>query len=163
MDLSSSNLCSSRVSLVHTTVLLYFSTCCAVLSCSVVSYSLRPCGLSSARLLCPWDSPGKDTGVGCHALLQGIISTQGLNPSFPHCQWIPVWAIREVSHLWDNFIHTLYTLFQQIPEYLLCVRWWGVKCKQNKVPWLMEKATLLDKILRKTSDETSGKRSQIDG
>ena len=31
------------------------------------------------RLLCPWDSPGKDTGVGGHALLQGIFSTQGLN------------------------------------------------------------------------------------
>ena len=29
---------------------------------------------------CPWDSPGKDTGVGCHALLQGIFLTQGLNP-----------------------------------------------------------------------------------
>ena len=26
---------------------------------------------------CPWDSPGKDTGVGCHALLQGIFQTQG--------------------------------------------------------------------------------------
>ena len=32
-----------------------------------------------ARLLCPWDSPGKNTGVGCHALLQGIFPTQGLN------------------------------------------------------------------------------------
>ena len=30
-------------------------------------------------LLCPWDSPGKNTGVGCHALLQGIFPTQGLN------------------------------------------------------------------------------------
>ena len=29
-----------------------------------------------ARLLCPWDSPGKNTGVGCHALLQGIFPTQ---------------------------------------------------------------------------------------
>ena len=29
---------------------------------------------------CPWDSPGKDTGVGCHALLQGIFPTQGSNP-----------------------------------------------------------------------------------
>ena len=26
----------------------------------------------AARLLCPWDSPGKNTGVGCHFLLQGI-------------------------------------------------------------------------------------------
>ena len=31
-------------------------------------------------LLCPWDSPGKDTGVGCHFLLQGIFPTQGSNP-----------------------------------------------------------------------------------
>ena len=29
---------------------------------------------------CPWDSPGKNTGVGCHALLQGIFLTQGSNP-----------------------------------------------------------------------------------
>ena len=33
-----------------------------------------------ARLLCPWDSPGKNTGVGCRALLQGILPTQGSNP-----------------------------------------------------------------------------------
>ena len=32
-----------------------------------------------ARLLCSWDSPGKDTRVGCHALLQGIFLTQGSN------------------------------------------------------------------------------------
>ena len=38
---------------------------------SVVSDSLRPYGLQPARLLCPWNSPGKNTGVGCHALLQG--------------------------------------------------------------------------------------------
>ena len=30
-----------------------------------------------ARLLCLWDFPGKDTGVGCHSLLQGIFPTQG--------------------------------------------------------------------------------------
>ena len=32
----------------------------------------------------PWDSPGKNTGVGCHFLLQGIFLTQGLNPGLPH-------------------------------------------------------------------------------
>ena len=37
-----------------------------------------------ARLLCPWDSPGKNTGVDCHALLQGIFLTQGLNLSLLH-------------------------------------------------------------------------------
>ena len=40
------------------------------------------------RLLCPWDSPGKNTGVGCHALLQGIFPTQGSNPGLTHCRWI---------------------------------------------------------------------------
>ena len=41
---------------------------------------LWPCGLQSARLLCPWDSPAKNTGVGCQALLQGIFLTQRLTP-----------------------------------------------------------------------------------
>ena len=38
-------------------------------------YALQP-----TRLLCAWDSPGKNTGVGCHARLQGVFPTQGANP-----------------------------------------------------------------------------------
>ena len=34
------------------------------------------------------DSPGKNTGVGCHGLLQGLFPTQGSNPGLPHCMWI---------------------------------------------------------------------------
>ena len=34
------------------------------------------------------DSPGKNTGVGCHDLLQGILPTQGSNPGLPHCRCI---------------------------------------------------------------------------
>ena len=45
---------------------------CCVLSCLVVSDALRSQGLPPARFLCPWDSPGKNAGVGCHFLLQGI-------------------------------------------------------------------------------------------
>ena len=41
-----------------------------------------------ARLLCPWDSPGKNTGVGCHVLLQGIFLTQALNWGLLHCRRI---------------------------------------------------------------------------
>ena len=52
---------------------------CACSVTSVVSASLQPRGLQPAGLLCPWDSPGKNTGAGCHALLQGIFSTQGSN------------------------------------------------------------------------------------
>ena len=47
---------------------------------SVMSNSLQPHGLKPTKLLCPWDSPGKNTGVGCHFLFQGIFLTQGLNP-----------------------------------------------------------------------------------
>ena len=57
-------------------------------SCSVVSDCLFVTnGLQLAWLLCPQDSPGKNTGVGCHALLQGILLTQGSNPDLLHCRW----------------------------------------------------------------------------
>ena len=65
---------------------LHFLLCICVFSCSVVSDSLQPHVLWPARLLCPWDSPGKNTGVGCHFLLQGIFWTQGSNPCFLHLQ-----------------------------------------------------------------------------
>ena len=55
---------------------------------SVMSDSLQPRGLESASLLCPWNSPDKNTGVGCHALLQGVFLTQGLNSGLPHCRQI---------------------------------------------------------------------------
>ena len=45
-------------------------------SSSAVSDSLRPHGLYPARLLSPWDSPGKNTRVGCRALVQGIFLIQ---------------------------------------------------------------------------------------
>ena len=43
--------------------------------------SLQLCLTLCRRLLCLWDSPGKNPGVGSHALLQGIFPTSGLNPS----------------------------------------------------------------------------------
>ena len=50
-----------------------------MLCLSVMSNSLQPHGLQPARLFCPWKSPGKNTGVGCHFLLQVIFPTQGQN------------------------------------------------------------------------------------
>ena len=57
-------------------------------SLSVIFNSLRPHRLQPSRLLCPWDSPGKNTGVGSHSLLQGIFPTQELNLGLLHCRWI---------------------------------------------------------------------------
>ena len=70
-----------------------------IVSCSVVSDSLRPHGLYPARLLCPWNSPGKNTGVGRQSFLQQIFPIQGSNPGLLHCRqtlhrlsqgWIPL-------------------------------------------------------------------------
>ena len=50
---------------------------------SVVSDSLQPYGLYS-----PWNSPGQNTRVDSHSLLQGIFPAQGSNPGLPHCRQI---------------------------------------------------------------------------
>ena len=54
--------------------------CLCACYATVLSDSMRPYGLWPARILCPWVSPGKNTGMGCHALLQGIFPTQESNP-----------------------------------------------------------------------------------
>ena len=65
---------------VRPTVLYLAAQSCLTL-CSPMDYS--PPGFSVHR-----DSPGKNTGVGCHALLQGIFPNQGSNPGFPRWRWI---------------------------------------------------------------------------
>ena len=47
---------------------------------------LRPYGLYPTRLLCPWAFPGKNTGVGCYVLLQGIFLTEGSNRCLLCCR-----------------------------------------------------------------------------
>ena len=66
----------------HILSILYNSCCCCSVAKSCLTL-LQPHGLYSTRLLCPWDSPGKNTGVGCHFFVQGIILTQGSNPCLP--------------------------------------------------------------------------------
>ena len=61
---------------------------CVCVSCSLVPDSLRPHGLWPARLLFPWDSPVRNTGVGCHSLPQGIFLTQRWNLCLLYCRQI---------------------------------------------------------------------------
>ena len=63
----------------------YTSTCQVTL---VVSDSLKPYGLWPTRILSPWDSPDRKTGVGCHFLLQEIFPTQGSNLGLLHYRQI---------------------------------------------------------------------------
>ena len=79
---------TEQLSTQHSTLYLlvpcFSSTPCC---CSVMSNSSWPHGWLS-RLLHPWDYPGKNTGVCCHFLLEGIFLTQWSNPGLPHCRQI---------------------------------------------------------------------------
>ena len=55
--------------------------CSGAQSCQTL---LQPYGLQPASLLCTWDFPGENTGVGCHFLLQGNFPTQGSKPHLLH-------------------------------------------------------------------------------
>ena len=76
---------------------------------SVVSDSWRPHGLQPTRLLCPWNFPGKNTGVGCHALLQGSFLTQGLNLGLLHYRQI----LYHLSH--DNSTYDICQAYHVVP------------------------------------------------
>ena len=83
-----------KVSLVLKSDLFWCWCCCWVTS--VVSHSVQHYGLQPARLFCQWDSPDKNAGVGCHALLRGLFPTQGSNPGLLNCrQILNRWATTE--------------------------------------------------------------------
>ena len=88
-----------------------------VLSLSVVSDSLWPHGLWPSRL-CPWTSPGKNTGVAFHFLFQGIFPTQGLKLNLLHLLHWQVGSL-PLCHLGS--------LFQGYP--LLCMPQDSSDCK----------------------------------
>ena len=92
-----------------------------------VSYSLSCVwlwlhGLWLARLLCPWNSPGKNTRVGCHSLLQGIFPTQGSNLGLLHCRQI----LHHLSHgeLWK---------MQSVWNIYLALGGWGDEGQVNRL------------------------------
>ena len=66
-------------------------TLCDPMDCSLPGYRLPGYGG-------PWGFPGKNTGVGCHFLLQGIFPTQGSNPGLLHCRQILYRLSYEGSH-----------------------------------------------------------------
>ena len=75
-----------------------------------------------------WDSPGKNTGVGCHALLQGIFLTQGSNPGLLHCMLILCClsldiAVQSTSRVRTSKLHCTLQQLQHshsVPGALVC-------------------------------------------
>ena len=61
------------------------------------------------------DSPGKNTGVGCHALLQGFFPIQGSNPGLPHYRQIPY----QLSHQGSPLIYDFLIIIWYIIRYMV--------------------------------------------
>ena len=108
---------------------------------SVVSDSLQFHGLQPSRLLCPWDFPEKNTGVGCHFLLQGIFLTLRSNLHFLHWQVnsLPLShmgstakAMRECVHgSVASVVSDSLWLHRLQPSRILCI--WNSSCKNTGV------------------------------
>ena len=84
--------CVHTHSVVSDWVAQLYLTLCDLMGCSPPGFS------------CPWDSPGKNTGVGFHALLQEIFLTQGLNLGLLHCRCTPY----HLSHQRSPYIQIMY-------------------------------------------------------
>ena len=82
--------------------------------CSIISDSLWSHGLWPTRLLCPWNFPGKNTGVGCHVPLQGIFLTR---------DWTHVFCVsctgRQILYHWAT-TESLYSSYSFFIWFLTC-------------------------------------------
>ena len=107
---------------------------CYVCVNSVLSYSLRLYGLWPTRLLCPWNFPGKNTGVGCHFLLQEIEPASPVFFFFLHCRQILYhWTIGKAHNskkyhilklpFWLYWSQHLYIMWLEIRRYFFFSKW----------------------------------------
>ena len=87
----------------------YQYVCASGLSRSVVSSCLQPHEPAPhevpTRFLCPWDSPGKNTGLGCHFLLQRVAPTQGSNSHLLYWQAVSLSLNYLGSPMYRNIVH----------------------------------------------------------
>ena len=93
--------------------------CLVTQSCPTLC-DLMDCSAPGSSVL--GDSPGKNTGEGCHALHQGIFPIQGSNPDLPHCrQILTIWATRGSYTIVSgkcglSYILSMYTLLFPLHE-----------------------------------------------
>ena len=104
-----------RVTVTDSVVNLGDSVLCLVLHLCLTHCNLMDCSPPGSSV--HGNSPGKNTGVGCHALLQGIFPTQGSNPGLPHCRWT-LYCLSHQGHHFSPYINTwntfekLFKIFQ---------------------------------------------------
>ena len=87
---------------------------------------------AAARLLCPRDSPDKDTGAGWHFLLQGIFSTQGSNPGLLHCRQI----LYHLSHQEGMYLNVMETIYDKYRANIVLVKSWTLLFKIKHKIWV---------------------------
>ena len=107
---------------------------CVCVATSVTSDSLQPYGLLPNRVLYPWDSPGKNIGMGCHSILQGIFPTLGSNltslidlwhwqegslPLVPHGK--PRYTLQICKYIQKREI-----FYKEMTSNLLLQHWWRI-------------------------------------
>ena len=111
--------------------------------------SLWPYGAYPVRLLCPWDSPSKTAGVGCHTLLQGIFLTQELNP---HLLCLLHWQAGSLSlsTTWDpRSINSVVVVQSPSCAWLLATPW-TVACQASlslTISWSLPKFTSTESVM----------------
>jgi len=110
LDLLGSSYISLKSSIISH--LCTYDPCTVAQSCPTLC---DPKDHSTLGSFCPWDFPGKNTGVGCHFLLQGIFLTQGSNAHLWHCrrilhQWA-TWEAPFVIHILEGFVSFLPRLY----------------------------------------------------
>ena len=69
--------------------------------------TLWPHQLQPARLFCPWNYPGQNTGMGSCSFLQGIFPSQGSNSGLLHCRQMPYHLSHQTSWLWNASVQSL--------------------------------------------------------
>ena len=84
-----------------TTERLHFSQLAAAAKLLQSCPTLRPHALQSPMLRYPWNSPGKNSGMGSHSLGQGSFSTQGSNLGLRHCRQI----LHHLSHQGSPYVY----------------------------------------------------------
>ena len=113
--------------------------------------NLMDCGLPSSSvhgILCPWDSPGENTGVGCHFLLQRIFLTQESNPGLLHYKQI----LYQLSYEGSQQGLVLVLFFKRILKYI---------CYKNKTHHLSVHYLTLSVCLWWCTLKSSGSRYSI--
>ena len=96
---------------------IWYKNCCCCLVSKSWQFPETPC-MQPPRLLSSWDFPGKNIGVSCHFLLQGIFPTQGLDMCLLHCRQILYhWATQDFPLIQKSFSLIPYPPFMRQPEH----------------------------------------------